>query len=131
MSHSSNGELSFAYSIVAFFVILFVAFSALSIFGLWKTLEKAGQHGWIALIPGYNLYALLQISGLPVLLLIFYFFGPLAIIPYFLISISLPQKFNYSTTFGFLIFFAPTLAFLILGLSDHEYAPNLSLPLHV
>lgn len=31
---------------------------------LWHIFEKAGRPGWAALIPGYNIYLLLCITGL-------------------------------------------------------------------
>ncbi|WP_276482461.1 hypothetical protein [Paraflavitalea pollutisoli] len=31
---------------------------------LWSIFEKAGQPGWASLIPGYNIYLLLKITGL-------------------------------------------------------------------
>ena len=31
--------------------------------GMWKTFEKAGQPGWAAIIPIYNLYIMLKIAG--------------------------------------------------------------------
>lgn len=33
--------------------------------GMWKLFEKAGQAGWKALIPFYNLFILLKIVGRP------------------------------------------------------------------
>lgn len=30
---------------------------------LWSIFKKAGQPGWASLIPGYNVYILLKISG--------------------------------------------------------------------
>jgi hypothetical protein len=31
--------------------------------GFWKTFQKAGEPGWAGLIPIYNLYVLVRISG--------------------------------------------------------------------
>ncbi|WP_300596682.1 DUF5684 domain-containing protein [Niabella sp.] len=43
------------------------------IIALWKLFEKAGQPGWAAIIPIYNIYILLKIVGKPTwwLLLLF------------------------------------------------------------
>ncbi len=40
------------------FVVVFV------IALLWHIFEKAGQPGWASLVPGYNIYILLKITGL-------------------------------------------------------------------
>lgn len=39
------------------FVIVFV------IALLWHIFEKAGQPGWTSIVPGYNIYILLKITG--------------------------------------------------------------------
>ena len=36
---------------------------ALIFAGLWKVFEKAGKPGWAAIIPIYNLYVLVKVSG--------------------------------------------------------------------
>jgi hypothetical protein len=48
---------------------------ALTVFllaGLWKMFVKAGQPGWAALVPFYNVYVLVQIVGLPVVWFYYY-----------------------------------------------------------
>ena len=40
---------------IAFFIIA----------SFWKVFEKAGQPGWAALIPIYNIYIMLKIAGKP------------------------------------------------------------------
>jgi len=46
-------------------MILTILFLILSIVGLWAIFEKAGQKGWIILIPFYNLYIWLKIIKKP------------------------------------------------------------------
>lgn len=41
------------------------AIAVFTIVGLWKMFVKAGQPGWAAIVPVYNLYILVQILGLP------------------------------------------------------------------
>ncbi len=48
------------------------AVAAFTLAGLWKMFVKAGQPGWFALVPFYNLYLLVQMVGLPVVW--FYYF---------------------------------------------------------
>jgi hypothetical protein len=48
-----------------FFAVGF-ALTAFLLVGLWKMFVKAGQPGWAALVPVYNLYVLVQLVGLPV-----------------------------------------------------------------
>jgi len=45
-----------------FFTPIIILYTA----GLWKLFQKAGQPGWAALIPLYNAYIILKITGRPV-----------------------------------------------------------------
>lgn len=47
------------------FVIAFIILIILPYVGLWKLFEKAGEPGWTAIIPFYNFYVMLQLSGRP------------------------------------------------------------------
>lgn len=47
---------------ILLFVLVF-AIAILTLAGMWKTFEKAGESGWKALIPVYNLYIIIRISG--------------------------------------------------------------------
>lgn len=48
------------------YLILTILFFILSLVGLWAIFEKAGQKGWIVLIPLYNLYIWLKIIRKPI-----------------------------------------------------------------
>lgn len=50
-------------SIIVF--LFFVVLSIISIAGMWKAFEKAGQPGWACIIPIYDIYILLKIGGKP------------------------------------------------------------------
>ena len=47
------------------FLLVILAVIVVSAIGLWKVFEKAGEEGWKALIPVYNLLILLDIVGKP------------------------------------------------------------------
>ena len=46
-----------------FFLLIYVAVIVLWIAGMWKTFEKAGQKGWLAIIPILNTYVLIKLAG--------------------------------------------------------------------
>jgi hypothetical protein len=47
-------------------VMLFMlGFMVLMIASVWKVFTKAGQPGWAAIIPFYNLYIMVKIAGKP------------------------------------------------------------------
>ncbi len=52
------------------FLVIYLGFIVLAIAGMWKTFEKAGQPGWAAIIPIYNIYIMIQIVGKPTIWLL-------------------------------------------------------------
>ena len=48
---------------MGFFFLFELALIVLIIAGFWKVFEKAGQPGWAAIIPIYNLYIMCKIGG--------------------------------------------------------------------
>jgi len=54
------------------FLILTIIFSLLTLVGIWKIFEKAGQPGWMVLIPFYNIYIWLKIARKPLWWYIFF-----------------------------------------------------------
>ena len=46
-----------------FILLLVIALYAVYVIGLWKLFKKAGKQGWEAIIPFYNTYVLVEISG--------------------------------------------------------------------
>lgn len=47
------------------FVVVFALLIVLPYIGLWKLFEKAGQAGWQAIVPIYNAYVMIKLSGRP------------------------------------------------------------------
>ena len=47
------------------FIMIWLAFIVFILAAMWKVFEKAGQPGWAAIIPIYNLYVLTKIAGKP------------------------------------------------------------------
>jgi hypothetical protein len=46
-------------------IIVWLAFVVFIIAAMWKVFEKAGQPGWAAIIPIYNVYIMTKIGGKP------------------------------------------------------------------
>lgn len=61
---------------ITLLVFVLIPFLILPIISLWRIFEKAGEPGWSAIIPIYNLVILMSIAGKP------WFWGLLACIPY-------------------------------------------------
>lgn len=62
----SNGQaVATAGAVGGVLLVVELALLVLMLAALWRVFTKAGQPGWAALIPFYNLYVLLQIAGKP------------------------------------------------------------------
>ena len=64
------------YEIPAFFlspafIITCIVYAIFQIAAMWKVFTKAGQPGWAAIIPIYNVYIMIKIGGKPGYWLIF------------------------------------------------------------
>jgi len=89
--------------------------------GMWKTFEKAGKLGCVALIPFYNYYKLYQIafgSG---------WFFLLGMIPFANIIVrvvfgaKLAEAFGKNEVFGAVLSYFPFLFYIILGFGKSTY----------
>jgi hypothetical protein len=102
-------------------IILLVAVAILMIASIWKVYEKAGQPGWAAIIPIYNLYIITKIIGKPgywtVLMLIPIVNYIFLIWSYNLIS----KKFGKDVGFTLGLIFLSFIFWPILGFGDAKY----------
>ncbi len=97
-------------------------FIVLIIAGFWKTFEKAGQPGWAAIIPIYNLYTLMKVAGRPGWWFLLYFIPFVNIVISIVVAIDVAHSFGKDTLYGILLlWFFQIIGFLILGFSDAEY----------
>ena len=107
-----------AVGVVIFNWILTLVICAALIIGLWKVFVKAGKPGWYAIIPVYNMWALLELGDQQG----FWILVPVAnIIFYVKACLSINKKFAKPTWFAFLMIFLPEVAFIILGFSKDVY----------
>ena len=115
-------------AILAGFAVILFAIYIICVIGLWKVYAKAGQPGWAALIPIYNIVVMLRVGGLPwhwvfaVFLPFIPFLGALALL---VLQVMLLHR--ISTRFGQGVGFTIGLTllgpifWLILGFGDSKY----------
>jgi hypothetical protein len=97
-------------------------FAILVIASMWRIFTKAGQPGWAAIIPIYNIYVLLQIVGRPGWWLILYFIPFVNIIVALIVSIDLAKSFGKSAAWGVILLFVfNIIGYLLLGFGDASY----------
>jgi len=89
------------------FWIIWCAVMVFYLAATWKVFTKAGQPGWAAIIPIYNLIVLLQIAGKPVWWVL------LMLIPLVNIVVAVMTWHGVSTNFGKGVGF--TIGLILLG----------------
>lgn len=105
-----------------------LAFAVIVIIGLWKLFEKAGEPGWAAIIPIFNVIVLLKIAGRPVWWVVLYFIPIVNIVAAIIVSIDIAKAFGQSAMFGFFLnFLFGGIGYLILGFGNYQYRKPLAL----
>jgi len=103
-------------------VILPLAFVVLIIASLWKVFEKAGQPGWAAIVPIYNIYVLTcEIAKKEILWFILFFIPLVNIVASVVVSIEVAKKFGKSELFGIGLAFLGFIFYPMLAFGDAKY----------
>jgi uncharacterized protein DUF5684 len=105
-------------------VVTLLASWAIAIFilvCLWRVYTKAGQPGWAAIVPFYNVYVLLKIVGRPGWWLVWYFVPIANVVVMVIVTVELAVAFGKSGGFAVLLIFLPFIGLPILAFGDATY----------
>ena len=115
-------------SLISTYSLIILAFYVLIIAAQWKIFTKAGQEGWKALIPIYNVVVLYKIIGLSPWLLLLYLLSVVPVVGWIISialsivsTVKLAKAFNQSTAFIFGLLFLSPIFQMILGFGKAEY----------
>ena len=101
-----------------------LAIIGLIIAGIWKVFVKAGQHGWVSLIPIYSAVVLCRIVKRPAWWVVLLLIPVVNLLTVVLIYRDLARAFRKDEAFGVLIIFFPWIMLPILGFSSAQYDPG-------
>ena len=105
-------------------IVLDFALIILMVAALWAVFKKAGEPGWAALIPIYNIMVLLKISGKPMWWVILMLIPFVNIIVLIIAIVALARNFGKGAGFALgLVFLAP-IFYPILAWGDARYQPQ-------
>ncbi len=131
LAQATGNEEAVAAGILAFmaaFAFVFAIIGLLVVVGMWKTFDKAGQPGWAAIIPIYNLVVMFRIGGQSGWFALTYFLNFIPIIGSLVfLGIIIWNHVNISKRFGQGVGFAIGLVllapifWLILGFGSSKY----------
>ena len=102
-------------------LLVVVAFAALMIASVWKLFTKAGQPGWAAIIPIYNVYMICKIAGRPGWWCLLYAIPVVSLVIGILVGIDLAKAFGRGAGFGIGLAFLAPIFYPILAFGDAVY----------
>ena len=102
-------------------MVIYLAVIVLVIASMWKTFVKAGQPGWAAIVPIYNVIVLLQIVGKPTWWVILFFVPIANIVISFIVMIEFAKVFGKGAGFGVGLALLGFIFLPILGFGSAEY----------
>ena len=105
-----------------FSLLCWGAFFILVVVGLWKVYTKAGQPGWAAIIPIYNIYVMTKIIGRPWWWLLLLFIPIVNFVVSIIMSIDMAKSFGKDAAYGIiLLWLFNAIGYLILGFGNAQY----------
>lgn len=133
LTSSSISDIAIAAiaGIIGLIILVVSIITIIQIIGMWKVFTKAGEKGWKAIIPFYNIAILYKISGMSPYL-VFVYIGLFIPIVNFVASIALAiitlyqkvnlmKAFKASTGLTVAMLMIPFVTYLILGFGKSEY----------
>lgn len=101
--------------------LIYVAIIGVIIAGIWKTFTKAGQPGWAAIIPIYNIYIMLKIANKPGWWLLLFFVPVVNFVIAIIVALEIAKAFGKGTGFGVGLALLGFIFYPILGFGDATY----------
>ncbi|MBI3004801.1 MAG: signal peptidase I [Ignavibacteriales bacterium] len=108
-------------SLGAFFLVICFLVLVVYVAALWKVFAKAGEPGWAAIVPIYNLVVLLKIAGKPLWWIILLIIPLVNLIIDIIVSIEIAKKFGKGVGFGLGLALLGLIFYPILGFGDAQY----------
>jgi hypothetical protein len=102
-------------------MLFYLAIIVVVIAGMWKVFTKAGQPGWAAIVPIYNIVILLKIVGRPVWWLVLLLIPFVNFVILILVSIDVAKSFGKGPGFGIGLWLLSFIFYPILGFGDAQY----------
>ena len=115
----SNGSAGALAALGLLFFVVPMVLALVAIAGMWKTFTKAGQPGWAAIVPIYNIYVLVaDIADRDILWVLLSIFIPFAVV---IPMIDVAEAFGKGAGYGIGLAFLGFIFFPLLGFGDAQY----------
>lgn len=103
------------------FLVVALVLAAIMLAGLWACFSKAGEPGWAAIVPIYNVVVMLKIAGRPLWWLVLMFIPFVNFIVSIVVAVDFGRAFGKGTGFGVGLAFLPFIFYPLLGFGDAEH----------
>jgi hypothetical protein len=102
-------------------VILGIFIGIVMLASVWKVFSKAGEPGWAAIIPIFNLYVFVKISGKPIWWMVLFFIPVANLLAWIVTSVAVAERFGKEMLFGLGLCFLGFIFFPLLAFGDAQY----------
>lgn len=109
-------------------LIVFAVIAIIMIAALWKIFTKAGQPGWAAIIPIYNIYILCKVVGRPGWWVILTLIPLVGIVIGIILAVDLAKSFGKGAGFAVLLVLLPIIGYPMLGFGSARYVGPAAAP---
>ncbi|MBK5258031.1 MAG: signal peptidase I [Thermoanaerobaculia bacterium] len=105
-------------------MIIWLAVIVVMIAAMWKVFVKAGEPGWAALVPIYNIVVMLKIAGKPAWWVILFLIPFVNLVMAIIMSLAIAKNFGKGTGFGLGLAFLSPIFYPMLAWGDARYQPQ-------
>lgn len=120
LGQADGGEM--IVMIIALMVFAFSMFAMLVLMAsMWKIFTKAGQPGWAAIIPIYNLVVMLQIVGRELWWFILFLFPVLNFVAAVVLAVDLAKSFGKGIGYAAGLILLPIVFYPLLAFGSAQY----------
>ena len=103
-------------------IVVYIVVIVFEIAALWQVFVKAGQPGWAAIIPIYNVFVLTKLAGYHGATILLFLIPIFNIIWGIVIALGLAKAFGKGGAFGFfLLWLLSLIGYFILGYGRAEF----------
>lgn len=107
-------------------MLVFLAIAGVMIASMWKVFDKAGQPGWGALVPIFNIYLLCKIANRPAWWMVLFFIPIVSLVAFAVISFDIAKAFGKGAGFGLGLFLLGFVFYPMLAFGSAEYLGELA-----
>ena len=88
---------------------------------MWASFAKAGEPGWAAIVPVYNMIVMHEIAGGPLWWMLLLFIPIVSLVISIMIMADFAKAYGKGSGFTIGLIFLPFIFYALLGFGDAEY----------